>query len=158
MQRLYEWILINTTKAASNNNSSATSSSTSTQPTGYKNRFKKLADYAQSHTAPTVVKTEVVALDSHSLHYKELYKKDGAEWTTSIIVNISRFDSKWTIRVTTDEILISTKVGEGYEDLIRALGFYMNTPNYGTPEYDNLLVESLTETAEDFKTYETMWD
>lgn len=34
----------------------------------------------------------------------------------------------------------------------------MNTPNYGTPEYDNLLIESLAETAEDFKTYETMWD
>jgi hypothetical protein len=135
-------------------NNSSTSSST-----GYKNRFKKLIDYAQAHTAPIVTKTEVVQLDNYYFKYKEYFEtEDGIEWVSSIEASTSRFDNKWSIRVKTDEMLRATKSGEGYEDLIRALGFYMNTPNYGTPEYDNLLVESLTETAEDFKTYETMWD
>ena len=148
MQRLWEWKQMNKT-----NNSSTTSS------TGYKNRFKKLIDYAQAHTAPVVTKTEVVKLDNYSFEYKEYFETDdGVKWVSSIEANTSRFDDKWSIRYKTDEILRATKSGEGYEDLIRALGFYMNTPNYGTPEYDNLLVESLTETAEDFKTYETMWD
>lgn len=148
MQRLYEWKQMNKT------NNSSTSSST-----GYKNRFKKLIDYAQAHTTPIVTKTEVVKLDNYSFQYKEYFEtEDGVEWVSSIEASTSRFDNKWSIRVKTDEILRATKSGEGYEDLIRALGFYMNTPNYGTPEYDNLLVESLTETAEDFKTYETMWD
>ena len=147
MRRLYEWKQMNKT-----NNSSTTSS------TGYKNRFKKLIDYAQAHTAPAAVKTEVELLDNYTLHYKEYFEKNGTEWTSSVIVNTSRFDDKWAIKHFIDDNFNSSKVGEGYEDLIRALGFYMNTPNYGTPEYDNLLVESLTETAEDFKTYETMWD
>lgn len=148
MQRLWEWKQMNKT------NNSSTSSST-----GYKNRFKKLIDYAQAHTAPVVTKTEVVKLDNYSFEYKEYFETDdGVKWVSSIEANTSRFDDKWSIRYKTDEILRATKSGEGYEDLIRALGFYMNTPNYGTPEYDNLLVESLTETAEDFKTYETMWD
>lgn len=148
MRRLYEWKQMNKT------NNSSTSSST-----GYKNRFKKLIDYAQAHTAPVVTKTEVVKLDNYSFEYKEYFETDdGVKWVSSIEANTSRFDDKWSIRYKTDEILRATKSGEGYEDLIRALGFYMNAPNYGTPEYDNLLVESLTETAEDFKTYETMWD
>lgn len=148
MRRLYEWKQMNKT-----NNSSTTSS------TGYKNRFKKLIDYAQTHTAPIVTKTEVVKLDNYFFEYKEYFEAtDGTEWVSSITTTISSFDDKWAIKIMTDEMLRAVKTGEGYEDLIRALGFYMNTPNYGTPEYDNLLVESLTETAEDFKTYETMWD
>ena len=148
MQRLWEWQQMNKT-----NNSSTTSS------TGYKNRFKKLIDYAQAHTAPVVTKTEVVKLDNYSFEYKEYFETDdGVKWVSSIEASTSRFDNKWSIRIKTDEILRATKSGEGYEDLIRALGFYMNTPIYGTPEYNNLLIESLTETAEDFKTYETMWD
>lgn len=147
MQRLWEWQQMNKT-----NNSSTTSS------TGYKNRFKKLIDYAQAHTAPIVTKTEVVKLDNYSFEYKEYFEKNGVKWVSSIEANTSRFDDKWAIKHFIDDNFNSSKVGEGYEDLIRALGFYMNTPNYGTPEYDNLLIESLTETAEDFKTYETMWD
>lgn len=148
MQRLWEWQQMNKT-----NNSSTTSS------TGYKNRFKKLIDYAQAHTAPVVTKTEVVKLDNYSFEYKEYFETDdGVKWVSSVIVNTSRFDDKWAIKHFIDDNFNSSKVGEGYEDLIRAIGFYMNTPNYGTPEYDNLLVESLTETVEDFKTYETMWD
>lgn len=148
MQRLWEWQQMNKT-----NNSSTTSS------TGYKNRFKKLIDYAQAHTAPVVTKTEVVKLDNYSFEYKEYFETDdGVKWVSSIEANTSRFDDKWAIKHFIDDNFNSSKVGEGYEDLIRAIGFYMNTPNYGTPEYDNLLIESLTETAEDFKTYETMWD
>lgn len=148
MQRLWEWQQMNKT-----NNSSTTSS------TGYKNRFKKLIDYAQAHTAPVVTKTEVVKLDNYSFEYKEYFETDdGVKWVSSIEANTSRFDDKWSIRYKTDGTSRATKFGEGYEDLIRAIGFYMNTPNYGTPEYDNLLIESLTETTEDFKTYETMWD
>lgn len=147
MQRLWEWQQMNKT-----NNSSTTSS------TGYKNRFKKLIDYAQAHTAPVVTKTEVVKLENYSFEYKEYFEKNGVKWVSSIEANTSRFDNKWAIKHFIDDNFNSSKVGEGYEDLIRAIGFYMNTPNYGTPEYDNLLVESFTETAEDFKTYETMWD
>ena len=157
MQRLYEWKQMNTTKATTSNNSSAGTSGVAKNK--FKNRFKKLIDYAQTHTAPIVTKTEVVKLEEYSFEYKEYLETDDEYyWTSTVTVNTSRFDDKWSIRVKTDETTRATKFGEGYEDLIRALGFYMNTPNYGTPEYDDLLVESLTETAEDFKTYETMWD
>ena len=149
MQRLYEWKLMNTV---------SNSSSASTPSKGYKNRFKKLIDYAQAHTAPTVVKTEVIELENYSFHYKEYFEKNGSEWTYSTLVNTSRFDDKWAIKVFLDGNFDSSRVGEGYEDLIKALSFYMNTPRYGTSEYNDLLIESFTNTAEDFKTYENMWD
>lgn len=151
MSRLYEWKQMNNT---SNNNSSV-----SNPPTGYKNRLSKLADYAGAHMTSTAINSAVELLDSHALHYKEYHRQnDGKEYNFSIIINLSRFDDKWTIKHFLNDEFDCSRKGEGYEDLLSALAFYMNTPPYGTSEYNNLLVESLTETAEDFKTYETMWD
>lgn len=156
MSRLYEWKQMNNN--TSNNNSSASSSSTSNPSTGYKNRLSKLADYAGAHMTSTAINSTVELLSSHALHYKEYHRQNGKEFNYSIIINLSRFDDKWTIKHFLNDDFDCSQKGEGYEDLLRALAFYMNTPHYGTPEYNNLLVESLTETAEDFKTYETMWD
>lgn len=159
MSRLYEWKQMNnnTSNNNSSNNSSAGTSGASTN--SYKNRFKKLINYAQTHIAPMVTKTEVVKLEDYSFEYREYYEKnEKSKWVSSVKVNTSRFGDRWSIIAKTDEIRIATKYGEGYEDLLSALAFFINTPHYGTPEYNNLLVESLTETAEDFKTYETMWD
>lgn len=150
MSRLYEWKQMNNT---SNNNSSASNPST-----GYKNRLSKLADYAIAHATGSAVKSDIELLSSHALYFKEYHNLNGKECNYSVIINLSRFDSKWTIKHYLNDEYDCSRKGEGYEDLLSALAFYMNTPNYGTPEYNNLLVESLTETAEDFKTYETMWD
>lgn len=150
MPRLYEWKQMNNT---SNNNSSASNPST-----GYKNRLSKLADYAIAHATPTAIKSDIELLSSHALHFKEYHNLNGKGYSYSVIINLSRFDGKWTIKHYLNDEYDSLRKGEGYEDLLKSLAFFMNTPKYGTPEYNDLLVESLTETAEDFKTYETMWD
>jgi hypothetical protein len=56
-------------------------------------------------------------------------------------VAISKLTDDWAFQYWIDGKYDSGEQGEGYEDLIRALGFYLNTPSVGTPEYDNLLVE-----------------
>ena len=154
MRRLYEWKVMTNSQNASNTN---TGSSTQPAVNTYKNRFTKLIDYAKAHKSSTAVRTEAKKITSNSFHYTEHHNANGSEWDIDISVAISRFNSAWALNYYIDGVLDSDEDGTGYEDLIRALSFYMNTPSVGTPEYDNLLVESMS-TIEDFKTYESLWD
>lgn len=154
MRRLYEWKVMTNSQNASNTN---ISSSGQAAVNTYKNRFTKLIDYAKAHKSSTAVRTEAKKITSNSFHYMEHHNANGSEWDIDISVAISRFNGTWALNYYIDGVLDSDEDGTGYEDLIRALSFYMNTPNHGTPEYNDLLVESMS-TIEDFKTYESLWE
>lgn len=151
MRRLHEWVAMNKTNTTSNNSS--------TQSNSYKNRFKKLVSYTQTHAVPMLDKSEVELLDTHALHYKQYFKgSGGVNWTSALIINISRFDTKWTIKYFIDDDFKDSRTGNDYDNLIRALSFYLNLPNPGTSDYDDLLVESINNITEEFKDYENLWD
>jgi hypothetical protein len=140
MRHLYEWTYANgsTTKA---NNSSSNNSSSPANDKIYKNRFTKLLDYAKAHSKAE--RKEIKQLNNNGFHYSEHHNDRGFEWDTDILVATSRFTYDWAFQYWVDGKYDSGEQGKGYEDFIRALGFYINTPNYGTPEYDNLLKESV---------------
>lgn len=146
MRRLYEWKVMNSQSATSQ-----------TTDKIYKNRFTKIIDYAKAHKSSTAVRTEVKRITNNSFHYTEHHNSKGSEWDVDIVVVTSKFDYNWTLQYYVDGKYESGEVGTGYEDLLRALAFYINTPNHGTPEYNNLLVESKS-TIEDFRAYENLWD
>ena len=47
---------------------------------------------------------------------------------------------------------------DNYDNFVKAIEPYMFLPDGGTPEYDELLTESIFSIADDFKTYENLWD
>jgi hypothetical protein len=156
MQRFWEWQVMNSNSSGANT-SSTTSSTSSSGPKDRIKKFKKLIEYARTHVAPAAVKTEVILLTSYHVHYKEYFEKNGTEWTSSIIVRASRFDDTWGIQSFIDDHLEDAQTGEGFENLIAALGFYINTPSPGTPEYDDILTESV-DISDELKIYNTLWD
>ncbi len=152
MRRLYEW---KDDKGNKVNINTVSNSSSQANDKNYKNRFTKLLDYIKAHSKAE--RKEIKQLNNNGFHYTEHHNDKGYEWDMDIIVGTSRFTYDWGLQCYSNGTLNSAEQGEGYENLIRALSFYLNTPNYGTPEYNNLLKESKS-VAEDFKLYENLWD
>lgn len=157
--RLREWKTMNasqSTTSQSTTKTTAAASSTSNNK-DYKNRFKKLLDYVQAHSKAE--RKEIKRLTNNSFHYSEHHNEKGCEWDTNILVII--FSDDWAFHYYIDGQYDSGEQGEGYEDLIRALSFYINTPSVGTAEYNNLLTEWVAmknNVADDFENYENLWD
>lgn len=152
MRRLREWKVMNPSPG-----NSVTGSTTSASK-NYKNRFTKLLDYAEAQGKPAiVVKTEIKNITNNSFHYTVYYEKNNSKWTADLLVATSKFTDDWTVQFYRDGELIGSKHGKGYEDLLNALSFYLEIPLVGTPEYDNLLIESKS-TADDFREYDSLWD
>lgn len=156
MRRLYEWKDDKGNKVKLNSTSTVSNSSSQTNDKDYKNRFTKLLDFAKAHSKAE--RTEIKQLNSNGFHYSEHHNNKGFEWDIDLLVATSRFTYDWAFQYHVDGKYNDGKQGEGYEDLIRALSFYLNTPVVGTTEYDNLLVESKFSTIDEFKTYESLWD
>jgi hypothetical protein len=149
---------MNPTPGSTASTSSTTASTSKTAATkNYKNRFTKILNYAKAHKEPTAVRAEIKKVDNHFFHYMVHYKKDSSEWETDLLVAVSRFTDVWTYQFHRDGELISTKHGAGYEELLNALRFFIEIPPAGTPDYNDLLIESV-ELAKEFKEYETLWD
>lgn len=156
MRRLYEWTYDN-----GNTKSSTTKASSPANDKNYKNRFTKLLDYVKAHSKAE--RKEIKQINNNGFHYSEHHNEKGYEWDTDILAATSKFTYDWAIQYWIDGKYDSGEQGKGYEDLVRALSFYINTPSVGTPEYNNLLKESVetqesSSMAEDFELYENLWD
>lgn len=162
--RLREWKLMNVNQSTTSQSTTKTTTASSTgtfnfNNRDYKNRFKKLLDYVKARSRAE--RKEIKKLDNNNFHYSEHHNEKGHEWDTDILVVTSKFTDDWAFQYHIDGEYDSGEQGEGYEDLIRALSFYINIPSVGTAEYSNLLTEwvaAKNNVADDFENYESLWD
>lgn len=165
--KLTEWL---DSKGNKINIGSSQSATKANKPTSYKEKFEKLLDYHIKHSPATVKKTEIVKITDTTFSCK-IYEEKSGSWNIGIITAINKETEQWVFNVWTDDNkLIADEEGSGWEDLVRALGFYLNTPNANTKEYEDLVTfkECLdnesrktnfdSSFAEDFKLYENLWN
>ena len=121
---------VNTTSSGSSNNS-------------FKKRFNKLIDYYGQHLPKTVSYLDVGLTTKDTLAFSEVYKKGDK---VNFNISITDFgDESWIVKIDTDGFQIGTLIGSGWTNLLKKLRAYITVPVVGTPEYTDLLHESLTE-------------
>jgi hypothetical protein len=141
-------------------NSSSNSSAPVTKSN--KEKFEELIKYMEKYEVPYTTKMETIQLDNTCFKYNISVKSPGIkEYVVTLEVDYSRFNSSWSFVVYRNSDYIDDSDGKGWEELLRALstskfGNYANIPKSGSKEYESL-TES-TSIAEEFKTYENLWD
>lgn len=151
MRRLSEWT---TTPPSAKSNSSSGS---------YKEKFEKLLDYHKKHKAYFVDRSEIKYIREDGFHYMDHVKHAGEEFDHDVIVNLNinkiNNQADWTISVFKNgsHVVAKSHYGTGYEDLVNSLRDSLAIPPRGSSAYDEL-VESVNNFADDFKTYETLWN
>jgi hypothetical protein len=105
-----------------------------------KEKFTSLLYHMKKNKPSETDKVEVVRLDDGGFTYKEHRKNStGYEYTLTILVGYSRFNSQWKYELYMDTNLIEEKSGSGFNELINNLYAYFNTPKPGTKEYQSLV-------------------
>ena len=161
--RLREWKIMNAGQSVNQSTTktitaaSSTSNNSTSNNSDYKNRFKKLLDYVKAHSKAE--RKEIKKLTNNRFHYLEHHNEKDYEWDMEILViTLSNY---WAFHYYVDGHYEHGEKGEGYEDLIRALSFYINTPSVGTAEYADLLTEWVAvknSAADSLELYETLWN
>lgn len=133
---LTEWVEIK------NNSSTSTAS--------FKNRLKKLYDYIVKHVDKRFVeRVELETLTDDTLRYI-IYTTN--LMSTRFIIRINPSTEAWNVRITGTAANINT-TGTGWEELLKNRNVAKSSS-----EYSNLLTESVSSIAYDFKVYENLWD
>ena len=145
---LVEWVTMK-------NNSSQPASSTKG---GYWERFNRLLYYHVRHKGPGVDKVIQTKVSKDGFRYTEHRRAGVSGYDYGVIVNIDPATESWTLQTYMDSMPHKGGAGDGYLELLKELRKYMKLPNEGTNEYDDLLTESISSIADDFKTYENLWD
>ena len=139
------------------NSSSTSQASSSTSTKTNKEKFKELTDYMIAHKGSLTSKAEVVRLDDGGFTYKEnWYSSSGQDYTLTLLVGHSRFNSSWKFELYMDTSLVKEVQGDGWEKLLEELEVYFHVPKAGAKEYKEIC-ESYS-IADDFKAYENLWD
>jgi hypothetical protein len=128
--RLREWQYMNppakpATKAASKTN---------------KEKFADLIDYIIKHKPDYTTDTDVDRLDDSGFEYEE-HRALGdiaLDYDIGVEVSLGKNDL-FTIHVFKDGALIETIVAKGWEEFLRYLKTYFNTPKTGSPEHTALI-------------------
>jgi hypothetical protein len=126
---LHEWVVMN------NKNSSS----------GYKKRFEKLIKYHIDHASSELESITKKDIKDDSFHLSEHYNTGKSEFDREIKVSYSIKNNTFIFSIRIDNILVENKTVDSYEKLVERLESYMFLPDEGTPEYDDLLTESLNE-------------
>lgn len=150
---LTEWVAM---KNTFNTSQSTSSASTKTN----RERFTSLLYYMMKHKAIVVDKAEVVRLDDAGFTYKEHRKSaTGNDFTLTLLVGFGRgtYYNHWEYELYKNDKLLEKNSGEGFESFLWNISAYFNTPKVGSPEHQSL-TESYSSIADDFKTYENLWD
>ena len=135
--KLNEWKQVNNTTSTGSSSSSAVSNNS------FKKRFNKLINYYEQHLPKEVSYLDVGLTTKDTLAFSEVYKKgDKIDFN----ISITDFDDEsWIVKVEADKFRIATLIGSGWTNLLKKLRAYITVPVVGTPEYTDLLQESLTE-------------
>ena len=147
-ESLTEWQLMNPPKASQ-------PASTASSKTN-KEKFTELVAYMQKHKDSSVIFTSVNGPTDTGFEYEEQKAfANGDEYNLSLEVEC-KSGNLFFIHLDMDGKRIATKSAVGWEDLLLKIKTHFYVPKMGSPEYKSL-TESLS-IAEDFKTYENLWD
>lgn len=150
---LVEWV-------AMKNNSNTSSQPKSSSKTN-KEKFIELLKYIIDHNLSSVIKVDASKLDEDGFTYRELRQPVGLEQAYELVTIVNygygKNNSSWQVSVYKSGRNIDVITGEGWEDLLVALSTRYNVPAPGSPEHKSIC-ESASSIADDFKTYENLWD
>ena len=122
-----------------------------------KEKFKELTDYMIKNKSSETAKAVVVRLDDGGFTYKEYRKSpSGQDFTLTLLVGYSRFSPQWKYELYLDTDLEEERSGNGFNYLIFELYKHFSVPKVGSPEHDSICESASF--ADDFKTYENLWD
>ena len=144
---------------------STTSTTSSTSSTFYKDKFKKLLDYhiandyhiKQGGGHGTI---EVLSEDKGKalFKYRETWEDgSGSERETVTAAAYFKEDSTWWVVRFVDGKQKEDFIGDSFNELVKKLYRYFTLPATNSSEYQ-ALVEETSSIADDFKTYENLWD
>jgi hypothetical protein len=108
---------------------------------GYRERFKKLLDYATKHKSPEVVHINNTTISEDGFFYSVMKKEGISVRDFDINVYIRKSSEAWRMRIFWDNSLDSEITGTGYTNLLKELRKYITVPVAGTPEYRDLMFE-----------------
>lgn len=132
---LREWQYMNKPAANSNTTSAA----------GYKKRFEKLIKYHIDHASSELESITRKDIFNYSFRFSEHYDNGHHEFDRDIIVIVDKNTDEFFISIFVDHKEVDSIQRIGYENFVKAIEPYMFLPDGGTPEYDDLLTESLNE-------------
>ena len=124
---------------------------------GYKKRFEKLIKYHIDHASSELESITKKDIKDYSFHLGEHYNDTKYEFDREIIVAYDKKSDSFFLHIFVNGSELQSIQAESYEDLVKYLEPYMYLPDSGTAEYNDLLTEALS-IAEEFKTYENLWD
>lgn len=150
---LTEWLDSQGKKVGLNNSSAPVSNKTSSKSN--KEKFTHLLYYIMRNRGSRVVDSKVVKLDDQGFTYREQRTNPAKKYDLTIVVNFN--NTSWQISFYQNGIFTGNLSGEGWEEFLETLRDYYNVPAAGTKEYKDLC-EAISSIAEDFKTYENLWD
>ena len=127
---LREWQYIN--KPAANSGS-------------YKKRFEKLIKYHIDHASSELESITRKDIKNYSFRLGEHYNDGHDEFDRDILVAYDSSSDTFFIHIFVDRKEVESIQCDGYENFVKAIEPYMFLPDAGTPEYDDLLTESLRE-------------
>jgi hypothetical protein len=134
---LREWQYMNKPAGSTASNSSSS---------GYKKRFEKLIKYHIDHASSELESITHKDIKEDSFHLSEHYNDGSNEFDRTIIVSVNKYTDEFYLSIFVDGKVVYRNEYEGYEKVLEILtGSYMFLPDEGTPDYDDLLTESLNE-------------
>ena len=130
----------------------------SNSPGSFKKKFTNLINYHIDHASPALESITKKDIKDYSFHLGEHYNDGYDEFDRDIVVSYDKASGTFLFRLFVDGKEKESILRKGYEDFVKAIEPYMFLPDSGTQEYDDLLTESVNSIADDFKTYENLWD
>ena len=115
-------------------------------PSGsYKKRFEKLIKYHIDHASSELESITKKDIKDDGFRLSEHYNDGSEEFDRDIVVSYDKDSDTFMLRIFVDGKTVNNILCNGYEDFVTAAEGYMFLPDYNTPEYDDLLTESLNE-------------
>ncbi len=126
-------------------NKPAATSAASTSSTGYKKRFEKLIKYHIDHASSELESITKKDIRDNYFHFTEHYNNGHHEFDRDIVVSYDKSSDTFMLHIFVDGKEVDNILRKGYEAFVDAAEAYMFLPDEGTPDYDDLLTESLNE-------------
>lgn len=142
--RLNEWKTsngdkVNLTTPAQNTTAASTATNLS-----FKKRLDKLIKYYGQHLPKEVAYIKVNLLTKDILEFSE-YHNDRNFTIVEFRIYIGPTTEAWRLKSFVNDTPTDDLAGQGWTELLKTLRAYITVPVTGTPEYKELLTESLTE-------------
>ena len=165
--KLKEWKDSNGNKVNISPSPAVSSTSSKTSSGSFKKRLNKLINYYGQHL-PADVGLKVNLLIDDALEFTEYYNNSNFD-IVEFKIYIGPTTEAWSLKVFTNNKLTDDLSGMSWTELLKNLRAFITIPVTTTPEYKDLLTEwvdkngkkvsfNTSSIADDFKTYETLWD